>query len=130
MTSKVEYVNYKINKAQDAVKIAQMLYDNGFYQDALSKIYYAAFYAVSSLMRNLNLNPKTHLGAKALFHKEFVQTGIIDKKTGTLYDNLLAKRFEADYEYFALIDPEDIPKYIEEIKLFIEKAKEIIQQEK
>ena len=127
MTEKIDYIKYKLQRADDAVRSAEVLLAEGLWLDTLSKIYYAAFYGVSALLINLKLNPKTHSGTKGLFHKEFIFTGIIDIKFGSLYDTLLAKRFEADYENFALIDENEVPKYLEEVKRFLEKAKEILE---
>ncbi len=128
MTVKQDYIDYKLARAEDALKGASVLIKEKLWLDALSKIYYAAFYIVSALLINMQLNPKTHGGAKALFHKEFVLTGIIDKEFGRLYDTLLAKRFEADYEDFAIIDDDDVPKYLESVKVFFDKARIILNK--
>ena len=128
MTVKQDYIDYKLSRAEDALKGASVLIKEKLWLDALSKIYYAAFYIVSALLINMQLNPKTHGGAKALFHKEFVLTGIIDKEFGRLYDTLLAKRFEADYEDFAIIDDDDVPKYLESVKVFFDKARIILNK--
>ena len=125
MTTKLDYINYKFLKAEESVKAAKILLENNLWGEALSRIYYAAFYGVSALLINLKLNPKTHGGAKSLFHKEFVMTGIIDKNFSELYDTLLAKRFEVDYEMFAIIDEEKVQLYLESVIKFIEKAKEL-----
>ena len=94
--------------------------------DTLSKIYYAAFYGVSALLINMKLNPKTHGGAKALFHKEFISTGLIELKFGKLYDMLLAKRFEADYDDFAFIDGERMQPLLNETEEFISEIMKLI----
>jgi uncharacterized protein (UPF0332 family) len=127
MTLKTDYIEYKLKRADDAIKAAELLMKEGFWLDCLSKIYYAAFYAVTALLINMELNPKTHNGTKSLFHKEFILKGVIDKKFGFLYDTLLAKRFEADYENFALIDEKEVPEYLKSVKEFILKAKEIVR---
>ncbi len=126
MTEMDDYIVYKVKRADDSIHAAEVLLKEGLWLDTLSKIYYAEFYGVSALLINLKLNPKTHGGAKGLFHKEFIFTGIIDMKFGKLYDILLAKRFEADYENFALIDEEEVPVYLESVKMFLMKAKEIL----
>jgi uncharacterized protein len=128
MTVKQDYIDYKLLRAEDALKAATALLKEELWLDALSKIYYAAFYIVSALLINMKLNPKTHGGAKGLFHKEFILTGIIDKEFGRLYDTLLAKRFEADYEDFAIIEDENLPSYLESVKDFFEKAKIILNK--
>ena len=126
MTEKIDYIKYKLQRADDAIRSAEVLLKENLWLDTLSKIYYAAFYGVSALLIDMKLNPKTHGGAKALFHKEFVSTGLIDLKFGKLYDMLLAKRFEADYENFAMIDENEVPEYLQEVKKFLGTAKEIL----
>ncbi len=73
------------------------------------------------------MNPKTHSGVKSLFHKEFIFTGIIDKSFAELFDVLLAKRFEADYEAFAFINEEKIPSQLKQTQELIEIIKEKLQ---
>ncbi len=128
MTVKADYIDYKLKRADDAIKAAEVLLKEDLWLDCLSKIYYAAFYAVNALLINMELNPKTHSGTKSLFHKEFILKETIDKKFGFLYDTLLAKRFEADYENFALIDEKEIPEYLQRVKEFIIKTKEILSR--
>ena len=86
MSTNEEYIKYKIEKADESYQAALLLYENGFASDAISKAYYAAFYAVSALLIKKELNPKTHSGAKSLFHKEFVFTGIVSKQFANTYD--------------------------------------------
>ncbi len=66
------------------------------------------------------------MAQKVYFIKRFILKGLIDKKFGFLYDHLLAKRFEADYENFALIDEKEVPEYLKSVKKFILKVKEIV----
>ena len=68
MTRK-EYLTYKLKRANVALKVADLLLQQGFAEDAINRIYYAVFYAVSALLYTKKLYPKTHLGAKALLVK-------------------------------------------------------------
>jgi hypothetical protein len=43
MNAKEDYIAYKLEKAQQSVEAAELLIDNGFYADAISKIYYPVF---------------------------------------------------------------------------------------
>lgn len=127
MKSRSDYITYKLDKADESICAAKVLLNSKLYADALSKIYYAAFHAISALLIDKNLNPKTHSGVKSLFHKEFIFTGLIDKSYAELYDTLLAKRFEADYEAFAFIDEERIPLQLEQAEKLIGLIKEKLQ---
>ena len=128
MTTKADYIKYKLEKADVTLNAAKLLLENNFWGDAMSKIYYAAFYIVNALLNNIKLNPKTHLVAKSLFNKEFVLTGIVSKEMGELYSTLLAKRFEADYEDFAIIDDIKVKEYLREVRAFLEVAKELLSK--
>lgn len=124
MKSKADYIAYKLRKADESIHAAKVLLGNQLYADALSKIYYAAFHAIGALLIQKDLNPKTHSGVKSLFHKEFIFTGIIDKNFAELFDTLLAKRFEADYEAFAFINEEKIPFQLQQTQELIDIIKE------
>jgi uncharacterized protein (UPF0332 family) len=75
MNQRADYINYKFKRADDAIKAAEVLMKEGFWLDSLSKIYYAAFYAVSALLTNMELNPKTHNAQKVYFIKSLFQKG-------------------------------------------------------
>jgi uncharacterized protein (UPF0332 family) len=99
-----EYVQYRLQRAKKSLQIGEKLLEDGFYEDAINRIYYAVYFAVSALLYTHKLYPKTHRGMKALFNKEFIQTGLIDKSAEDFYSQIFAKRFEADYEDFFQID--------------------------
>ncbi len=78
--------------------------ENGLNDTAMSRLYYAAFYAINALLAINGFNPKTHSGTKAIFNKEFILTGKIERRFSDFYSFIMAKRFEADYEDFVFID--------------------------
>ena len=65
------------------------------------------------------MHPKTHLGMKALFSKEFVRTNLITDEQAQIYSTIFARRFEADYEDFFTIDSDTVHKHWAEAKDFI-----------
>lgn len=124
MTTMQDYINHKFEKANDALKAGEILYENGLPVEAVSKIYYAVFNAALALLAQSNLAPKTHTGVKSLFNKEYVLSGKMDKKTGSILGELLNKRMEADYEDFTLIDNDELPELFKKAKKFIYTAKQ------
>ena len=127
MTTMQDYIRHKFEKAADALKAGEILFESGLPIEAVSKVYYSVFNAALALLAQSNLAPKTHTGVKSLFNKEFVLSGKIDKETGTILGELLTKRMEADYEDFTLIDEEELPELIEKAKRFIEAAKKQLE---
>ena len=114
MKEKKDYINFKLQKAAQSLKEARLLMQNGMNDTAVSRLYYAAFYAVNALLIAYGFNPKTHSGSKTIFNKEFILTGKIDSRFSDFYSFLMAKRFEADYDDFAFIDETKmLPLYVE-----------------
>jgi len=98
-------------------------------ETAVSRLYYAAFYAVNALLTSRGLNPKTHTETKSLLNKEFFLPGKLDIAFAELYTMLMAKRHEADYENFAFIDGQKVPEIIEQTQDFINTIDGLIRKE-
>lgn len=120
MKNKEDYINYKLQKAAQSLKEARLLIINGMNDTAMSRLYYAAFYAVSALLVSKDYNPKTHVGVKTLFNKEFILKNKIDSKFSDFYSFIMAKRFEADYDDFVFIDEKNIEKLFTETQEFVD----------
>lgn len=73
-----DYVKYKLQKAAISMKEARLLYENALHETAVSRLYYAAFYAATALFTNVGLNPRTHTGTKSLLNKEYFLPGRLD----------------------------------------------------
>ena len=114
-----EYVVYRLNRAKQSLQVAEKVLQDGFIEDAINRIYYAIYYAVSALVYTKNFHPKTHLGMKALFNKEFVKNNLITDKQAQIYSTIFAKRFEADYEDFFAIESNAVHQHLAEAKKFI-----------
>ena len=45
-----EYVKYRIESARKTFEAAKVLSENGFWNSAVNRLYYAVFYAVNALL--------------------------------------------------------------------------------
>lgn len=93
-----EYVKYRIGSARKTFDAAKVLSDNGFWNSAVNRLYYALFYAVSALLVLNEIQTKSHSAAKSQFSLHFVKTGKFDKKYGRLLSELFDWRQKGDYE--------------------------------
>ncbi|MBO7568384.1 MAG: HEPN domain-containing protein [Bacteroidales bacterium] len=48
--SRNDLTEYRCQRSKNALDEAKLLFENGYYNGAISKLYYAAFYAASALM--------------------------------------------------------------------------------
>ncbi|PSR02898.1 MAG: hypothetical protein BRD50_06740 [Bacteroidetes bacterium SW_11_45_7] len=74
-----EYAKYRIASAQKTLDAARVLADHGYWNSALNRLYYAAFYAVNALLVVNNIKTKSHSAVKSQLSWYFVRTGKLDK---------------------------------------------------
>ena len=129
MTNKQDYISYKLQKAAQALKEARLLIDNKMQETAVSRMYYASFYAVNALLISHGFNPKTHSGVKSLFNKEFILTHKLEARFSDFYSFLMAKRFEADYDDFVFINDKNIEKIISETREFVDSVAALVKKQ-
>jgi len=118
-----------IEKAKDKLKIAASLLDDGAYDDAVSRAYYAAFHATSAVLLTEGLSTDTHRGLINLFGLHFIKTNKIGKKYGRYLSNLKDDRETGDYEVFSTIDETVAKKAIVEAKEFVSAIERYLSQQ-
>lgn len=92
---------------------------------AVNRIYYAVFYAASALLLNHGFSSLKHSGLIALFHKEIVNKGILDKEYGKILERAFAYLTEGDYKEKRSFEREQVESLFQDGKRFIERIKEV-----
>ena len=69
--SKVDLINYRLFRAKEIFRDAQILAENGRWNSSINRLYYSAYYAVMALLLNSDLKPSTHSGAKSNFSEHY-----------------------------------------------------------
>lgn len=87
-----------VKSAQERIKSAKILFGKGFYNDAVSRAYYAFFDAANALLITKGLAAKTHAGVIALFSAHFIKTKLVPLKYIHLFRRAKEAREQADYE--------------------------------
>ena len=85
-------INYRLERAKETLGEAQLLYDNGYLNTYVNRLYYACFYAVSALLLTKNFSASKHGHLRSLFHREFIKTGIVPQAMGKFFDLLFDNR--------------------------------------
>jgi uncharacterized protein (UPF0332 family) len=77
MTSGIEAL---ITKARESLAAAHVLVEDGYYDFAASRAYYAMFYVASALLANLGQSYSSHSAVISAFGREFAKTARLDSK--------------------------------------------------
>jgi uncharacterized protein (UPF0332 family) len=93
-----------INKALRYIKSAKLLLDDGDYESAVSRIYYAMFFCTEAALLTKKLSFSSHKGVISAFGEHFIKTGIFDKKLGKELNRAFEKRQLGDYGYTSVIE--------------------------
>ena len=84
-------IRSKIDKAEQRMVEAKVLFENGFYDSVINRLYYSLFYGVNGCLLVKEIFSKTHSGAKNKFHLVFIKPGIISEANGKLLIICLTK---------------------------------------
>lgn len=98
---------------------AKNLFENGFYNDSVSRAYYAMFFAAKALLFGKNIHPRTHRGLISQFGLEFVKNNEFKKELFDLLARAQEDREEADYGLFSKIGKTEAKIIIEGAELFL-----------
>lgn len=70
-----------LKKAQQKLAAARKDMESGFFGEASSRSYYAAFHAVSAVLAHRGLAFSSHAQTLAAFNREFVKTAVFSPPT-------------------------------------------------
>jgi uncharacterized protein (UPF0332 family) len=109
--NKKENVREEIEHADESMKAADLLFNNGFIRDAVAKLYYSLLYTVRAMLLTKGLEPKSHEGALRLFGLHFVKRSIFEAEDSHIFSRLMKYRQEADYNPSYVFTPEDFVEF-------------------
>lgn len=123
------YIFYRIEKAEETYRVAELLIENEEWNSAMNRLYYAAYYVVTALLVKASIDTKTHTGVKTQFFLQFVKTGKINKDFGKLYADLFDWRQKGDYGDFFDFTEADVKPLLVPVRKLIDVVVEVIREE-
>jgi uncharacterized protein (UPF0332 family) len=121
-----DLVHYRIDRAEKTLLEAQSLYNNGFYNATINRLYYACFYAVLALLVSNQISAFKHAGVKQMFGLHFVSNGKIDPSYGRFYSRLFNERITGDYDDFIVYEKETVNDLIPKSTEFIQEIRKLL----
>ena len=72
---------HRLDKAEESLKAAKMVLDNGMPIFSMNRVYYCLFYSIQALLALQGVSFSKHGQLKSYFNREFIKTGSEPKKT-------------------------------------------------
>jgi uncharacterized protein (UPF0332 family) len=91
-------VRLYLDRAREDLLAAESNIQQGFYGVAISRAYYAMFYAANALLASKGLSRSKHSGVHSAFGEQFVKNGLLEPEYGRMLLNAFDSRLDADYE--------------------------------
>jgi uncharacterized protein (UPF0332 family) len=108
-----------VGRCREELAAARLLADKGFTAQAVSRAYFAAFFAAETALLALGETRSKHSGVISTFVHLLVRRGQLDEENGRLLRSLFERRNQADYS------PVDVPS--EEADAAIRDAERVVE---
>jgi len=106
-------------RAESSLRAARVLLAAGHADDAVSRAYYAAFYAATAALLREGLDFGKHSGVIAAVHRVFVKSGRLDRRFGRALNWLFELRSVGDYGETEHVPHEQAEEAIEVAEQFV-----------
>jgi uncharacterized protein (UPF0332 family) len=114
--------------AEDKLQVARDLLELSHFDDAVSRAYYAMFYAAKAALLTTGSTPRSHSGVLSQFSQHFVMTGRVEKELGRMLSQAMQAREASDYNAAIRAFQSDAQQAIADAETFVAKIKEIFGQ--
>lgn len=125
--NRADLAKYRLKRAEEDLKGAEVLLDNNLYKQSINRSYYAIFHATRALLALDKFDYKKHSGVIAYFNKNYVANGKIEKEYSKILMRAHKLRNKGDYTDFFIASREDAKKLLIDAKTFFEKIEAYIQ---
>jgi uncharacterized protein (UPF0332 family) len=106
-------------KARDKMETARMNFENGKFDDAVSRSYYAVFFAISAALFSGRFSFSPYSQGNGGFNREFVKTGFFPASFTKMIKLMFNERQTGDYDFDSWIDEQTAEESIENAETII-----------
>jgi len=117
-----------LDQSEEELDASRLLFEGGFYREAISRAYYSMFHATQALLFLKEIFPKSHKGVIQKFGEEFVKSGVLETKMGHLLSQAESMRLKADYDVGVKITKDECEEILDNCEFFITKIKQTIKE--
>lgn len=121
-------VKAHLEKAVDRLRVAEKLFRDGDYEDAVSRAYYAMYHAARAALSTLNVFPKTHEGVVTEFGRRFVLADVFSKELGKNLADAKAARETYEYSVTAVVGKPEAEAILSNAQRFVDAIKKHLEK--
>lgn len=122
-----DLVKYRLESAEDKLKSAEILLENGQYKDSIGRSYFALFTAVRAILAIENVDYAKHAGVISHFQREYITTGQFETKYSRYLQKAFQIRNSCDNDDFYLISKQDAEEQYEHAQEMVSMIRKYVE---
>ena len=122
-------VALEMKKARETYEDIGILIAANRLNGAANRMYYAVFHAVCALLINDGHQVNTHKGSHALFSQHYIETGMLPREYGQLYNQLQTMREESDYNCAYDVEIDELQQRIDPARRLIDDIDKLVNKQ-
>ncbi len=123
-----EELHAMLAKARRFISSAETLRQQGDFDSAISRLYYAMFYAAEALLFSKGLTFSSHRGVISAFAQHFVKPKILPPEMHQWLRDGFEKRQISDYEFLISAGDSEVIDLKSKAERFLARAEELLRQ--
>ena len=120
---------YRLESSAEKLESAKLLLDAGKYKDSVGRSYYSFFSAVRAVLANDKVDFSKHAGVIAYFQREYIKTGIFDKRYSKYLQSAFQIRNSCDYDDFFVVSKQEADEQYQKARDFYQVIKNYLEKE-
>lgn len=116
----LEIIKMMLKKGRKKLKSAVINFENEFFDDSVSRAYYAVFHTISAVLMTKTITCSSHKETIGFFNKEFIKPGIFPKSFAKTIQKLFNERQTGDYDFGGSIDADIAEEDLKKVKEIID----------
>jgi len=123
-----EEIQRYLSLAAEDLQAARDNLQLGHTRVAVSRAYYAMFYATTALLGHIGIWRSKHQGIVAAFGEHFVKPGLIEPEYGRTLNDAFHARLDSDYAPYPDPDSDAVRPLVEKSQAFVERINRYLKE--
>jgi uncharacterized protein (UPF0332 family) len=124
-----EEIKGMLAKGRRYLASAELLRQDGDFDSAVSRLYYAMFYAAEALLLTRGQSFSSHRAVIAAFAQQFVKSGPFPKEMHQWLHRAFEKRQMSDYDYLTGISEDEVAELQAKATEFLDRIEAFLKTE-
>jgi uncharacterized protein (UPF0332 family) len=117
-----------LDRAHHDLQATRANIEQGFFDVAVTRAYYAMFYSTSALLSSKGISRSKHSGVHAAFGEHFVKTGLIGDEYAKMLGQAFDSRLDSDYDVAFTAERTLAEEVLRDAQRFVARVEEYLRQ--